>query len=79
MRELQQILTPVQSAKFIFWVQNNPACMGMLHKLWVSTAAAVAQPVSGGGGGAGTAERAVDGSGAASASSFISSAAANIS
>mmetsp|Transcript_35469 Transcript_35469/g.56738 ORF Transcript_35469/g.56738 Transcript_35469/m.56738 type:complete len:267 (-) Transcript_35469:2207-3007(-) len=34
MKELQKILTPVQLAKFILWVNNNPASMAMLDKLW---------------------------------------------
>jgi hypothetical protein len=34
MKELQKILTPVQLAKFILWVNNNPASVAMLDKLW---------------------------------------------
>mmetsp|Transcript_10742 Transcript_10742/g.18971 ORF Transcript_10742/g.18971 Transcript_10742/m.18971 type:complete len:271 (-) Transcript_10742:47-859(-) len=34
MKELQKILTPAQLAKFILWVNNNPASMAMLDKLW---------------------------------------------
>jgi len=34
MKELQKILTPMQLAKFILWVNNNPASMAMLDKLW---------------------------------------------
>lgn len=34
MKELQSILTPKQTAKFILWVSHNPACMQMLNKLW---------------------------------------------
>ena len=28
------VLTPVQIAKFILWVERNPACMLMLDQLW---------------------------------------------
>ena len=38
MTELQSVLSPVQAAKFILWVSNNPACMQMLNKLWISMA-----------------------------------------
>ncbi|GBG32439.1 Hypothetical Protein FCC1311_086642 [Hondaea fermentalgiana] len=34
MKELQKILTPAQLARFILWVNNNPASMAMLDKLW---------------------------------------------
>ena len=36
MQEIQEILTPNQSAKFILWVSDNPACMQMLEQLWSS-------------------------------------------
>jgi len=29
-----QILTPSQLAKFVIWVNSNPACMHMLNDLW---------------------------------------------
>jgi len=32
--EIQKILTPTQTAKFILWVTQNPACMHMLNQLW---------------------------------------------
>ena len=31
---VRAILTPTQSAKFLVWVKNNPACMHMLDELW---------------------------------------------
>lgn len=34
MQEIQGILTPQQSAKFVLWVSDNPACMQMLEQLW---------------------------------------------
>jgi hypothetical protein len=34
MKELQKILSPVQLAKFILWVNSNPASVAMLDKLW---------------------------------------------
>ena len=36
MQEIQGILTPQQSAKFVLWVSDNPACMQMLEQLWSS-------------------------------------------
>jgi hypothetical protein len=36
MQEIQEILTPNQSAKFILWVSDNPACMQMLEQLWTN-------------------------------------------
>ncbi len=36
MEELQRILTPKQTLRFILWVDNNPACMNMLNKLWAN-------------------------------------------
>ena len=38
MQEIQSILTPTQSGKFILWVSDNPACMQMLDQLWGSIA-----------------------------------------
>mmetsp|Transcript_1969 Transcript_1969/g.3949 ORF Transcript_1969/g.3949 Transcript_1969/m.3949 type:complete len:306 (-) Transcript_1969:52-969(-) len=35
--EVAQILNPSQLAKFVIWVQNNPACMHMLNALWQKT------------------------------------------
>ncbi len=32
--EVQKILTPTQTAKFILWITKNPACMHMLNQLW---------------------------------------------
>jgi hypothetical protein len=32
--EVQKILTPTQTAKFILWITQNPACMHMLNQLW---------------------------------------------
>lgn len=34
MRELLKIFNPKQIAKFIVWVDNNPACMQLLEALW---------------------------------------------
>jgi len=34
MAGIQGILTPKQSAKFILWVSNNPACIHMLNQIW---------------------------------------------
>lgn len=34
MRELRKILTPVQLAKFIIWVNENTTSMALLEKLW---------------------------------------------
>lgn len=34
MKELRKILTPIQLAKFIIWVNENKASMAMLDKLW---------------------------------------------
>ena len=34
MKELRKILTPVQMAKFIVWVNEHKASMAMLDKLW---------------------------------------------
>lgn len=34
MHDLQSILSPRQSAKFILWVDSNPVCMQMLNSLW---------------------------------------------
>jgi len=38
MQEIQSILTPTQSGKFVLWVSDNPACMQMLDQLWGSIA-----------------------------------------
>jgi hypothetical protein len=35
---LLQILTPTQTAKFLVWINNNPACMALLNVLWDQTA-----------------------------------------
>ncbi|TFJ84656.1 hypothetical protein NSK_004121 [Nannochloropsis salina CCMP1776] len=32
--EVQKILSPTQTAKFILWITRNPACMHMLNQLW---------------------------------------------
>ena len=40
MQEIQSILTPTQSGKFVLWVSDNPACMQMLDQLWGSIAGA---------------------------------------
>ena len=37
MQELQSVLSPSQTARFITWVFNNPACMQMLNSLWNAT------------------------------------------
>ena len=34
MDEMQTILTPTQTARFVLWVSKNQACMAMLSKLW---------------------------------------------
>lgn len=34
MAQIQRILTPTQTAKFILWVSRNSACMHMLNQLW---------------------------------------------
>lgn len=34
LHEVQKILTPTQTAKFILWITQNPACMHMLNQLW---------------------------------------------
>jgi hypothetical protein len=34
LQEVQKILTPTQTAKFILWITQNPACMHMLNQLW---------------------------------------------
>lgn len=34
MRELHKIFTPKQIAKFVIWVDKNPACMQLLEALW---------------------------------------------
>ncbi|CAM9557741.1 unnamed protein product [Chrysoparadoxa australica] len=36
MDEIQKILTPTQTAKFILWVSRNSACMHMLNQLWTA-------------------------------------------
>ena len=33
-KSITTVLTPVQIAKFILWVERNPACMLMLDQLW---------------------------------------------
>lgn len=46
MANIQSILSPRQIAKFILWIDRNPACMQMLEALWphitVSTSSATA-------------------------------------
>eukprot|EP00953_Heterococcus_sp_UTEX-ZZ885_P030659 16185-Heterococcus_DN1.PRE.3 len=37
MAQIQRILTPTQTAKFILWVSRNSACMHMLNQLWTHT------------------------------------------
>eukprot|EP00611_Tribonema_gayanum_P024189 TRINITY_DN5278_c0_g1_i2.p1 TRINITY_DN5278_c0_g1~~TRINITY_DN5278_c0_g1_i2.p1 ORF type:complete len:347 (+),score=138.58 TRINITY_DN5278_c0_g1_i2:385-1425(+) len=34
MAQIQRILSPTQTAKFILWVSRNAACMHMLNQLW---------------------------------------------
>eukprot|EP00904_Undaria_pinnatifida_P002219 jgi/Undpi1/11999/HiC_scaffold_4.g01698.m1 len=34
MAEIQRILTPTQTAKFVLWVSKNKACVHMLNQLW---------------------------------------------
>jgi hypothetical protein len=34
MEEVAKILSPTQIAKFILWIDQNPACIGMLETLW---------------------------------------------
>lgn len=34
MRELHKIFNPKQIAKFVIWVDKNPACMQLLEALW---------------------------------------------
>ena len=34
MKELNKIFTPKQIAKFVIWVDKNPACMQLLEALW---------------------------------------------
>ncbi|CAN0076067.1 unnamed protein product [Ascophyllum nodosum] len=34
MAEIQRILTPTQTAKFVLWVSKNRACVHMLNQLW---------------------------------------------
>ena len=46
MRELQDILTPIQLAKFIVWCADNPASMSMLNMLWASAEAETGGPMS---------------------------------
>jgi len=44
MANIQAILSPRQTAKFILWIDQNPACMQMLEALWphVSNAKGIA-------------------------------------
>lgn len=34
MEEVSKILTATQVAKFILWIDQNPACIEMLETLW---------------------------------------------
>lgn len=49
MAQIQSILSPRQTAKFILWIDQNPACMQMLEALWphVSNAKGIANSCSG--------------------------------
>ena len=51
--EVQKILTPTQTAKFILWITKNPACMHMLNQLWRLVYEKAPLPAPGAGGGSG--------------------------
>jgi hypothetical protein len=42
MSEVQRILNPLQIAKFVLWIDENPVCMQMLEALWPHFATAQA-------------------------------------
>lgn len=51
--EVQKILTPTQTAKFILWITKNPACMHMLNQLWRLVYEKAPLPAPGAGAGSG--------------------------
>lgn len=51
MANLQNILSPRQTAKFILWIDKNPACMQMLEALWPHVTQSIGSSGGVGGGG----------------------------